>query len=794
MMWIRRALRLACLVALLTGWVYPAAAGSSLDLSKAVIIIADPDKPVVAKAAVLLQEEIKKRTGITLAVTSAIPSKDTVIVLVTIGAPPAGLGEQPADLAVPDKPEGYAIWLDTTTRVAPAVCLVGHDKRGAIFAVGRLLRSLSMTPGSVTLDSRFRVASAPEYALRGHHVGYDNLNNTFDAWSIEQFEQYCSDLVVFGTNAIELTAPTDPAKKDSPHMKRTMWDMNIDMSRVAGSYGMDVWLFLPTLEKVEDPSIAAQELSKRAALFKALPCLDAVMAPGGDPGDTPLPALLPFLANVAKALRESHPKAGIWLSNQGFEPEKNAALFDYLNREQPDWLAGMVYGPWAKMSLRELRDRTPKNYPIRFYPDITHCVRSQYPVPEWDPAFGHTLGREPFNPRPEAMTRIHNLLMPMSIGSIPYSEGVNDDVNKILWSGLSWDSKTPPKQILQEYGRYFMGDALGDAAASGLADFERNWTGPLLTNKTVPETYAKWHKLEQAADTKSSSSNWRFQLALLRATYDEYVRRRLIEDTAREQKCMDALSKASEPGIAAALASARAALSAPDGDTQIAVMRARLVELGRAIFDSIGMQLDVAHYKALNPERGAVLEFLDTPLNNKNWLNAQFQAIADAPPAEALKRIGAIVKWESPGPGSYYDDLGNGQKQPHLVRQAPWADDPGGVAAPMEEFNDIKDYRLSWEDQAQTLFGTPLRMKYDGLDASAQYTLRVTYVGRFKSTMRLVANGKTEIHGPLKQPDPVAPVEFVVPKAVTSSGALELEWRLVEGRGCQVAEVWLLKE
>jgi len=41
---------------------------------------------------------------------------------------------------------------------------------------------------------------------------------------------------------------------------------------------------------------------------------------------------------------------------------------------------------------------------------------------------------------------------------------------------------------------------------------------------------------------------------------------------------------------------------------------------------------------------------------------------------------------------------------------------------------------------------------------------------------------------------PIWPLEFDIPKAATADGKLELEWGLVEGRGIQVAEVWLIKK
>lgn len=776
--------------------------GASIDLSKAVVVLGKSEETPLGRAGEMLLQEIAARTDIELGQAESLAKTERpAIVVAAADALPAGIPKLPAGLLVPGEPEGYVIWVDTATRSAPTVCLIGRGGHGAVFAAGRLLRMLHMSAGRVTLDLDVCVTTAPKYALRMHHIGYDNMNNTFDAWSVEQFEQYCRDLLVFGTNAIELTAPLDPTLKESPHMKRTMWDMNIDMSRVAGSYGMDVCLFLPTLEDVEKPGIAEEALKKRDALFRALPNLDDVFVPGGDPGSTPPEILMPWLAKLAEVLQRSHPKAKVWVSNQGFEPDANNKFFDYLRKEKTDWLGGVVFGPWTKISLREMRERTPGTIAIRDYPDITHTVRCQYPVPEWDRAFAHTLGREPVNPRPLAMARIHELTAPLTIGFGAYSEGVNDDVNKVVWSSLAWDPKANLSEVLRDYGRYFIGDSYADDVADGLFAFEQAWKGPVAGSATISQNFKYWRALEKKADEKMLKTNWRFQQGLLRAYYDEYVRRRLAEEMRREDNAMKALAEAPKTGVEAAIKAARAALDEADSDPEIAEFHAYLVNLGRALFDSIGVQLDVANYQASGSERGAVLEYLDEPLNDRVWLEAQFQSILNdakgsgsAAAAAALKRIDSIVKWEDPGPGGYYDDLGNARKQTHLVRQGSWADDPGGVAVPEEEFCNIKGARLSWQDQVQTLFGTPLRMRYDNLDPKAQYKLRVTYAGRYKATMTLAANGTTEIHGPVAQPDPVAPLEYAVPKEATANGVLELEWRLVKGRGCQVAEVWLLKQ
>ena len=102
-------------------------------------------------------------------------------------------------------------------------------------------------------------------------------------------------------------------------------------------------------------------------------------------------------------------------------------------------------------------------------------------------------------------------------------------------------------------------------------------------------------------------------------------------------------------------------------------------------------------------------------------------------------------------------------------------------------------WRSSWKSQASTLYGVPLEMRYEGLNPRLRYTLRAVYTGRFKAKMRLEAGGIL-VHQPLRGPDPPEVLRFEIPPEATSSGTLHLKWTCAEGRGCQVAEVWLEPE
>ncbi|MHC4212588.1 MAG: hypothetical protein ACYSWP_04350, partial [Planctomycetota bacterium] len=549
--------------------------------------------------------------------------------------------------------------------------------------------------------------------------------------------------------------------------------------------------------------------------------LDNLFVPGGDGGDTPVEILLPWLERLAKVLREVHPNAKIWVSNQVFEFEDNDFFFNYLQTQKPDWLEGVIYGPWTKIPISEVRIRTPKKYKIRRYTDICHCLGCQYPVPQWDRAFALTHGREPVCPRPREMAHIHNIYAPLTDGFITYSDGVNDDLNKFVWSALGWNPRADIKDILREYAKAFFGDEYAVAVADGLLMLEDNWVGPILENDRIEKTLSHWQKISDSGST-DLSNNWRMQLYLFRASYDAYLRRKVIAETKYEQQAMNSLANAEQNGVAAAINQARSKLARIDSNPPAHELRKQIEKLGLKLFKSIGFQTSVKEpFVASGPRRGNVLDYLDRPLNDRLWLEIQFDKIlAIEDKTQQLAHLDRIINWQKPGPGGFYDDLGDPQNQPHLLRQKTWLEDPQMIRTPIDEHYYTKqqtNHRLSWLDQAHIRYSMGqhppeaklapsqqqrieaenlphLTMRYDQLDPAAKYRLRITYSGRFRPESKLIANDKYEIHGPLTQPDPIKPLEFDVPQQATADGTLELKWHLLNNaRGAQVAEVWLIK-
>ena len=768
---IRQMRRLAVLICACTAF-SPFAHG--LDLSGAVVTISIPLNGPEQKAAAMLVEEVEKRTGIRWPVypkpSEGVSSEGIRVEIVSRQGSPA---------------EGYGVEVSGNT-----VRVTGNDARGVLFGAGRLLRELRMDRGTVNIPDGWSETSAPRYPLRGHQLGYRPKTNSYDGWSVPVWEQYIRDLAVFGTNAIELIPPRSDDDADSPHFPLPPMRMMTEMSRLANEYGLDVWIWYPAMDlDYSDPKTVAATLEEWGEVFRKLPRVDAVFVPGGDPGHTEPKVLMAFLEKETEVLHRYHPRAQMWVSPQSFNQQWLEQFYGIL-RGEPVWLTGVVYGPQVRVSLAQLRAAVPKRYPIRHYPDITHSRQSQYPVPDWDVAYAVTEGREVINPRPFSEDEIFRRTAPYTMGFLAYSEGCNDDVNKIVWSALGWNPDAKVEDILREYGRYFIGERYGESFARGLIELERDWQGPLAANKSVEGTLEHFQKLERAA-TPQMLANWRFQQGLYRAYYDAYTHARLIYEMELEQQAMDALRTAGEKGSALAMSGAESILNNAVSKRVSENWHARIFELAEALFQSIRMQLSVPRYKAISVDRGANLDTVDAPLNNRFWLAQRFKELREASDEPArLAGIQEILNWTDPGPGGFYDDLGDVTRQAHLVR---------GEGTIMG-FGPAGTRRRSWWDHAEAFYDAPLRMHYSGLDAAARYKIRVIYAGENpRRKMRLVAGGKWEIHPLIEKPSPLRPLEFDIPLGASEHGELDLAWWGEpglggSGRGCQVSEVWLIKK
>lgn len=745
-----------------------------LELSSATIVVAGPHS-AARVAAEVLSEEVEKRCDLKWAIAGR-PASDGPAIEVAV---------EQRDSELPE--DAYRI---ETVADPLRIRIVGAGKRGALFGVGHLLRKLEWRRGSAVLSAALNVSFSPAYPLRGHQLGYRATANSYDAWTPAQYEQYIRDLALFGTNAIE----TIPSQDERPLIGSTpRKEMDQFISATCDKYGLEFWIWTPANFDLNDSALRMKALDEHEDLYKGFKRLDAVFFPGGDPGDNPPELVMPYLEDISKRLAKHHPKAKVWVSLQGFSDGQVDVFYAWIEERAPGWLGGVVAGP-SSPPIAETRSRLDARYGLRHYPDITHVVRAQYCVPWIDPAFAFTLGREPVNPRPEFYRFVHNNMASYTNGFLTYSDGIHDDVNKFVWSALGWNTQSDLREALTDYGRLFFGPGVAEAAADGIFALERNWDGPLAKNGSVDATLALWQDLETASP--QLAGNWRWQLCLLRAYYDTYVRHRLINEAGLEEEANARMLDAAEIGSDNAIDAALAALHRVDTAPVRPELRQRIVDLCEALWKSIGFQTSVQKYGASGAERGAVLDFVDYPLNNRWWLEDELTK-ARALPSEKAKaaRLRELATWEHPGPGSFYDDIGNVAKSDRVIRTEQFNTllDPERVTAPdfMWWDNGQRRVRQSWISKMDW----PEGLRYMGLDPNASYVFRTTGI----SSCLPRANGIRLI--PVHDGREVGDIkEFPVPRRAYKDGHLTItfdvpfepgiNWR----QASRISEAWLIKK
>ncbi len=774
-----------------------AVSAAPLNLSQAVISAPPGLERLGQKAAQILAEEVEKRTGIRWQIVPRPESDHTPVIHLHI-LPPA----TPAHPA-----EGFQISTQAE-QTALTVSIRGNDARGLLYGVGFLLRHLHMTRDNVLLPASLNIVTAPHYSLRGHQLGYRDKTNSYDGWDAPQWDRYMRELALFGTNAIELIPPRSDDRLDSVHFPLPPMTMMAAMSAVADDYGMDVWVWHPALDDdYSRPEMVEFALAEWEAVYERLPRVDAILVPGGDPGNTRPRHLLPMLAQQKERIARFHPNIQLWISAQGFSDEWLDEFLTILRTEPLDWLTGVVYGPWCHMTIADFRRLIPARFPIRSYPDITHSLDCQHPVPDWDLAFALTEGRETINPRQADQQIIFRQMGADVIGFLTYSEGCNDDVNKFIWSGLGWDPQTDVAEILRQYSRLFIDARMADDFALGLLALERNWRGPLAVNTGVPTTLQQFQALERDA-SPALLKNWRFQQALYRAYYDAYTRSRLLYECGLEEEARDLLRSAPRLGALAAMHQAETTLNRAASQPIAAGWRTRIFQLAEALFQSVHMQLSVSLYYAQSETRGANLDGLDFPLNDAPWLRAEFQRIRGLnDEADRLAEIARLLNWCNPGPGGYYLVLSNAFDCPHLLDAGPYETDPGFYRTPHRRFpywKDPRPIRRAWRGYTGCLKDFPLRLHFPALDPRARYKVRVVYSDTARGIkLRLSAVERAtgeviEIHPWMVKPMPPAPLEFDIPPEATRRGELTLSLQREAGlgglgAGHEISEIWIIK-
>ncbi len=556
------------------------------------------DAPSAAEAAELFRNELKIRTGFLPAAAAAPADADFIF-------------------ALKNEVDRDAYEIETA---GEKVTFLASGIRGFVFAAGLFLRKIRAKDGGFELCTDIGGKYAPQKQIRGHQLGYRTTPNTYDAWTYADYYRYYIDLMFFGCNTVEHIPYEDGKSRRNRLMRYDEEEFLLKACEMADDLDLNVSLWHPNRDDETHESAAKQ----RGELYSKLKRLDFVFIPGGDPGDLPADVFVNRCIAISRELKKSHPEAQLWPSAQAPHsiPGWGEVFVAELKKQLPE-IDGVIYGPNHAFPLDVLCEKLEGKYPMRFYPDITHNVRCEYPVhfdrDDWHFVLTTGLSRECTNPRPVEYTHLHNITESRFIGSVSYSEGVTDDVNKCIWSALDWDKDSDPKETLKDYSRLYFFGADEERIADAILALEKNWEGNTDKNEIIDGTYAEFVSLYNEYDFLHG--NWRFIQLYLRAVCDRLLRFRRLDD-------LKAIEKAKALVCENKVEEAKSVLL-KDYGKKYDLMREKVNEFTALLFGLIGYQSDVENYCADNWERGAILETIDLPVSDRKWLLSKFEKTAD---------------------------------------------------------------------------------------------------------------------------------------------------------------------
>jgi hypothetical protein len=212
-----------------------------------------------------------------------------------------------------------------------------------------------------------------------------------------------------------------------------------------------------------------------------------------------------LIAEIHDIARKYFPAIEPWMCAWWWTPEEYDALLNWAAREKPDWLKAIVFHiPYNNTSFYE----TPVPSGCRKVSFIqnNYSDKISFEAASDEGGFGDIYGR--FGPSigvKRIPQTLENTARQGATGFQIYSEGVFDDVNKVLAASLASGRATSVDDILREYSARYFGANATDAA---------RWSQWLMLwgqRNRVPLAEAEREFEELVSRTEYDPSNWRLE-------------------------------------------------------------------------------------------------------------------------------------------------------------------------------------------------------------------------------------------------------------------------------------------
>lgn len=433
----------------------------------------------------------------------------------------------------------------------PGLRLAFADERGLLYGLGKLLR-----------EPAWRGTSVPRLPVRGIYFA-SHFHNWYHDAPLAEVERYVEDLALWGVNSLQVwldlhhyTGIDDPAAVAMTERLRAILAAGKRVGMAAGLCSLAnegyaggppelraTWgrgdFRLPAHYHTEicphEPGgmdLILRWAEERMRAFADLGVEYYWLWPY-DQGGCCCPMCHPWGAKgflytaerVARRARQVLPGVKIVLCTWDFDaywPGEWEGLDQALQGGQD----------WADLILADGRDGHFPPYPVE------HGVPAGLPLvgfPEISMSGCCPWGGFGANPFPGMIQGLWDQGKALLSGGWPYSEGIFDDLNKVVCARLYWDPDRPVAEIVREYAAAEFSPEVVSAVEQAVAILERTLPREQRTQDGVvrwvlrdPEGAEEAEALLQAAEAKLDArtrQSWRWRILALRGRLDaELVR------------------------------------------------------------------------------------------------------------------------------------------------------------------------------------------------------------------------------------------------------------------------------
>ena len=655
------------------------------------------------------------------------------------------------------------------------VLAAGVDQRGCLYAVGELLRQITVNNGILELPESLEVRTAPAFEIRGTQVGQSdvakNLAKVRD-WTEKETQRVILDYALAGANIFSTGyGPKFDFLKSFGLMTQGEFGANTAAGKIPQEWEAKESIGRTGYVCLSVPEGKDYMLKLCDDYFRDRPAFDLVKFWGGDGGgcecDKCKPYGLTFIKTVEKMaaiIHRYHPETKIYFTNQKFDNADDQAIFSYLQEKPREWLWAWGYGPgsdatsWQpghrqthRMDLfnypgygpyslypKEILHQLPPQQKLLYYNEITHWKYAQhafiqmYPRADRDgnlpPHWSHDIyerrpdqyltmvyNRLTFYACPQNYFRVFNDLMPYGVGDITHSSGHHDHFNQWMWQRLLWSPRTTLEEVVNEYCRTWFGKEAAPQMAKALFVLEKNLEeqpgNPLPQKAGIGEYYHLVKEAGSRIPKRIMDQDWLWRMYMQKGALDRYVQLSVDQQMQLQSRIEKFISLAIKNGQCEKAIEEALTWFDLKETPEMAALKEEARKLGEESNRLFGDRND-GYFNLKHDFIGL------------GWLKRQLERAKLAKPGQRNGLLAMVVDYDNPGEGGFYDNLGTSNVAPHVVSGYPYDHGQPYVSQMLSEGNRPSQRSMHFtqnEKQGVTLH-------YTDLDPKAHYQIRFTFV------------------------------------------------------------------